>query len=80
MTWKAVGGTVALVALAVMMTACGEKPQTSGTRKADRAPYTTATGAYTAGAWKQGDATAWERQLDSRTQNGQNEYSRASAP
>jgi hypothetical protein len=70
----------ATVAIAVVVSACSEKPQTSGTRKADQAPYATATGAYTAGSWKEGDATAWEKQLSSRAQNGQNEYSRATTP
>lgn len=77
MTWTTVSS---MVVLAVVVSACGEKPQTSGTRKADQAPYATATGAYTAGTWKEGDAAAWEKQLNSRAQNGQNEYSRASAP
>ena len=66
----------ALPALCLGLAACGEKPQTAGTRKADIAPYATATGAYTAGEWKQGDATAWERSLNARAQNGQNEYGR----
>ncbi len=68
-----------VVVLALGVSACTEKPQTAATRKADQAPYASAPGAYAAGAWKQGDATAWEKQLNSRTQNGQNEYSRASA-
>ena len=76
MSWTLVSTTVAL---AVVMSACSEKPQTSGTRKADLAPYATANGINTVGSWKEGDAAAWERQLNSRTQNGQNEYSRASA-
>lgn len=77
MSWTTVS---AAVALAVVVSACSEKPQTSGTRKADQAPYATATGAYTAGTWKEGDAAAWEKQLSSRAQNGQNEYSRATTP
>ncbi len=77
MTWTTAGS---MLALAVLVSACSEKPQTSGTRKADQAPYATANGGYTAGTWKQGDAAAWEKQLSSRAQNGQNEYSRASAP
>jgi hypothetical protein len=77
MTWTTVSS---MVVLAVVVSACGEKPQTSGTRKADQAPYATATGAYTAGTWKEGDAAAWEKQLNSRAQNGQNEYSRATTP
>ena len=60
--------------------ACGEKPQTAGTRKADVDPSQGvapgADPAYTAAGWKAGDATSWETQLKARAQNGQNEYSR----
>lgn len=63
-------------ALCLALVACGEKPQASGSRKADTAPYTTAAGAYTAGGWKQGDATAWDRHMNARAQSGQNEYGR----
>ena len=77
MTWTTVGS---MVTFAMLAAACSETPQTSGTRKADQAPYATPSGGYTAGTWKQGDAAAWEKQLNSRAQNGQNEYSRASAP
>ena len=77
MTWTTVSATVVL---AVVVSGCSEKPQTAGTRKADKAPYATASGGYTAGTWKEGDAVAWERQLSSRAQNGQNEYSRATTP
>lgn len=80
MTWTTVGSVVVVGVLGMLTSACSEKPQTAGTRKADQAPYATAAGGYTAGAWKQGDAVAWEKQLSSRTQNGQNEYSRATTP
>jgi hypothetical protein len=43
-------------------------------------PYATANSSNTAGTWKEGDSKAWESQLNTRAQNGQNEYSRASAP
>ena len=55
---------------------CAEKPQTSGTRKADSHPYTSVTGTHAAAGWKAGDAASWESQMTSRTQNGQNEYTR----
>ena len=67
-------GAAAAVGLGLL--GCGEKPQTSGTRKADSHPYTSATGTHTAAGWKAGDATSWESQMTSRTQNGQNEYVR----
>ena len=68
--------------VALLLAACGEKPQTSA-RKADVPAFQgTAAGtnmAYTAQGWKAGDAVAWEQQLRARSL-GQNEYSRASAP
>jgi hypothetical protein len=59
----------------VLLAACGEKPQTSGTRKADAAPSQGAVAAYTAPGWKPGDATSWEAQMKKRS-DGQNEYTR----
>jgi hypothetical protein len=80
MTWLRCLSLPSLLGLALMASACTEKPQTSGTRKADQAPYATPAGSNTVGNWKQGDGEAWERELNKRAQNGQNEYSRASAP
>jgi hypothetical protein len=57
------------------LAACGEKPQTSGTRKADVGPAQGAVAAYTAPGWKQGDATSWEAHMKKRSE-GQNEYTR----
>jgi len=67
---------LSLAGLCLGLAACGEKPQVAGARKADQSPYSTATSAYTTGDWKQGDATAWERHLNARAQQGQNEYGR----
>ena len=65
-----------VLALACLtLTACGEKPQTAGTRKADVAPAQGAVGAYTAPGWKQGDAASWEAHMKKRSE-GQNEYTR----
>jgi hypothetical protein len=64
------------VASALALLGCGERQQSASTRKADAHPYTTATGTHTASGWKAGDAVGWERQMTSRTQNGQNEYTR----
>ena len=66
----------AAAAVGLGLLGCGEQPQTAGTRKADSHPYTSATGTHTATGWKAGDATSWESQMTSRTQNGQNEYTR----
>ncbi len=66
----------AAAALGLGLVGCGEKLQTSGTRKADAHPYTAATGTHTAPGWKAGDAASWESQTATRTRNGQNEYTR----
>ena len=75
------GGLILMACLS--LAACSEKPQTSGTRKADvdavQGAAPGADPAYTAAGWKAGDATSWEAQMKSRAQNGQNEYSRISA-
>ena len=74
-------GLILMACLA--LAACTETPQTASTRKADVGPaqgvVQGADPAYTAAGWKAGDATSWEAQLTSRTQNGQNEYSRVGA-
>jgi len=67
-------------ALCVALAGCGETPQTSGTRKADVAAYDGVPGAaFSAPGWKAGDEASWEAQMKTRSQ-GQNEYSRATAP
>lgn len=62
---------------ALLCAACGEKPQTAGGVKGDSAPYTGTGKAYAEKNWKQGDRTSWESALKARTQNGQNDYTRA---
>jgi len=64
-----------MVALAALLSACGEKPQTLGTGK-DASSYTGTGKAFVAGGWKQGDKASWESQLKARGQNTQNEYSK----
>jgi len=80
---RAVGLILTLCVTGLSLAACGEKPQTAGTRKADVDPSQGAAPgadpAYTAEGWKAGDATSWETQLKARTQSGQNEYSRIGA-
>ncbi len=66
-----------LTLCAVMaLAACGEKPQTSSGTRRDVPAYQGTTNPYNAPGWKAGDKTAWEQQLKSRAQNGQNEYNR----
>ncbi len=70
---------VLITAAALGLAACGDKPQTSAGVKSDAASFQGVTGpgnAYNAPGWKPGDKTAWEQQLKTRLQNGQNEYNR----
>jgi hypothetical protein len=70
---------VLTIAAVLALAACGEKPQTAGGVKGDAAAFQGVTGpgsAYNAPGWKAGDKTAWEQQLKTRAQSGQNEYNR----
>lgn len=80
---KRVGAFGALLAAALLLGACGEKPQTNshGVRL-DAAPWT-GTGvqpntgtAFTAPGWQVGDRTSWQQHQKTRLQNGQNEYNK----
>ncbi len=64
-------------AIVFLVSACSEKPQSAGGVKGDSAPYTGTGKAYAESNWKQGDKTSWESALKVRTQNGQNDYSKA---
>jgi len=71
--------TFTILAAAVLLSACAEKPQTAGTKKFDAKPWEGAPGsAYVAAGWKAGDQAAWEAHMKTRSQ-GQDEYSRAPA-
>lgn len=70
---------VFMVAAASALVACGDKQQTSAGVKSDAPAFQSVTGpgnAYNAPGWKAGDKAAWEQQLKTRTQAGQNEYNR----
>jgi hypothetical protein len=67
---------LAALATTALLAACGEQPQTA-TKKADaKAAQGSVDDKYTAAGWSKGDQTTWETQLKTRTQQGQNEYSR----
>ena len=73
--------TLSLIAATVLATstlvACGDRQQTAATPSKDAAPYSgTGVATFTAPGWKAGDKTAWEQQLKTRMQNGQNEYNK----
>jgi outer membrane biogenesis lipoprotein LolB len=84
---RALAMTAALASAVLLLAACGEKPQTNAQGvKHDAAPWSgTSTGTqenagtgtvFTAAGWKVGDKNAWQQQLKTRTQNGQNDYVR----
>ena len=60
----------------VLLSACGDKPQSAGGVKSDVAPYQGVDNKFAAPGWKAGDKTSWEQALRARTQNTQNEYSK----
>ena len=67
-----------LIAMVGVLAACTEKPQTlnsSGT-KVDAAAFQGTGMAYAVPGWKQGDKASWEQQLKTRTQQGQNDYTK----
>jgi hypothetical protein len=68
-------GSCVLALAALGLTACGEKPQTAGTRKADTQAWQTTSSGNVAPGWKQGDHASWEEQLRNRAQ-GQNDYAK----
>ena len=68
-----------LLAMGVLLAACGEKPQTATHRTADGHAYEGTTDGFSAAGWKAGDAASWEQQMKNRAQS-QNEYTRTSAP
>jgi major membrane immunogen (membrane-anchored lipoprotein) len=64
-----------LMAIAALLSACSEKPQTLGTGK-DVPPYKGTGKAFVENGWNPGDKASWESQLKARNQYGQNDYSR----
>ncbi len=71
---------VPLLASALLLAACSDKPQVAATRQHDAKPWQGLAAGQSADAgWKAGDQTAWEEQLRNRAQRGQNEYTRAAA-
>jgi hypothetical protein len=68
---------LALCALGLVVSACGDKPQAdSKPRKSDVSAYQGGTSGLASEGWKAGDPVSWEAQMKARAQYGQNEYSR----
>ena len=72
---RAVGLAIAVSAILVL-TACGDRPQTMGGSRSDVAPYNGVENNFAAPGWKAGEKTGWEQALKTRALYGQNEYSR----
>ncbi len=70
-----IGRIVLVAAMAAALSACGEKPQTAATKKADGKPWEGVQKSHVAQGWKPGDQASWESQMRVRAQ-GQNEYVR----
>ncbi len=67
---------LSMTALAMLLAACGETPQTLGAVRKDDSAYQGTGKGFAAAGWKQGDKAAWESQLKARAQQGQNDYGR----
>jgi formate dehydrogenase iron-sulfur subunit len=66
-----------VLSAALLLAACGDKPQSLGEGRKSVAPWAgTGVAAFTAPGWKVGDKTSWEGEMRARTQYGQNEYTR----
>ena len=68
-------GCVLTAAVALVLSACGEAPQTTTTKKSDTQAWQASGSAFVAGGWKEGDRGSWEEHLRSRAQ-GQNDYAK----
>ena len=66
---------ISSVAVAISLSACGDKQQTAGGVKGDVAPYQGVNNKYAEPGWKAGDKNSWEQALKVRTHH-QNEYTR----
>ena len=59
------------------LAACSDKEQTmGGAVRQDTAAFQGTGTPFAAPGWKAGDKTSWEQQLKTRTQNGQNDYTK----
>ena len=65
-----------LISAIVLLSACGDKPQSAGGVKSDVAAFQGVDNKFAAPGWKAGDKTSWEQALKARAQNTQNEYTK----
>ena len=75
---KSRSSLLTLLAVASMagLSACGEKPQTLGTKN-DATAFSGVTNAFAAPGWQAGDKNSWEQHLRTRAQYGMNDNTRA---
>lgn len=67
-----------IVCSAMLLVACGEKPQeTVGVRSDKPAESGTGVAAFTEPGWKAGDKAAWSNHLKARATYGMNDHVRA---
>ena len=60
-----------------VLAGCTEHPQTIGSNiKQDQQAFQGTGMPYAVPGWKQGDKLSWEQHLKTRTQNGQNDYTK----
>ncbi|MCF8161109.1 MAG: hypothetical protein K9J76_10425 [Polaromonas sp.] len=68
--------TIFAVVMVACLAACGDQPQTLTASKQDSAAFTGTGKPYVSPDWKTGDKASWEAHLKSRSQYGQNDYTR----
>ena len=61
---------------AFLLAACGEVDQSRTGVRTDTAAFQGTNMPNTAQGWKPGDKNSWQQELKTRTQRGQNEYTR----
>ncbi|PJI96414.1 hypothetical protein CLU85_1158 [Acidovorax sp. 69] len=79
MMQRLVPATLVAAAALMVLTACGEKPQTGTGIRSDAPAYAGTGSNFMQPGWKAGDKAAWDAQLKARQQYGQNEYTRTPA-
>ena len=62
------------LAIALVLSACTEKPQTLDQKAVDAPPYAGTGTAFVDPGWTAGDKNSWVQHLKVRTQRGQNDY------
>ena len=67
-----------IIGSAVLLVACGEKPQDIKGVRTDKPPYSgTGVANFTEPGWKAGDKDGWANHLKARATYGQNDHVRA---